>query len=282
MEMIFELQESDYQKIYSLVDGRKETKVLLLSVLAKNNAGKIFVDNVEKPKTALVWVMGNAFYFLGDCNNTNFINSLDELIDNTITPLSIKLVGANSSFETLIYDEDWHQTLINIFQKRNLIKHGDDCDYMFTFNQKSYLSTGEREIILPEGYVTKRISNDLINDDTYHPLRGDILDFWQSTDDFLGKGFGYCLLKDNKAIAVCFSAYVYEHYHEIAIRTYAKEERRKGFATVTARAYLDECLEKDLIPAWSTQNTNVVSHALAEKLGFEFHSKLPSIMFSFN
>jgi GNAT superfamily N-acetyltransferase len=280
--MLYELQRSDYNKIYPLVGGNEETKVLPVSVLSKNNLGKVFVDNAENPKTAIIWVLGNAFYFFGDSSNAYFINSLNEFIDRTIAPLSKELVGINSSFETLIYDESWNQALKRVFQNRSLTKQGDDCDYMFTFNCKSYLATKEREIILPKDYAIKKINNDCIVDDTYSPLRIDILDFWQSTDDFLEKGFGYFLLKNNKSIAVCFSAYVHEHWHEIAIRTYIQEERRKGFATATARAYLNECLKKGLIPAWSTQNTNVISHALAEKLGFEFHSKLPSIMFSLN
>ena len=281
--MIFELPQSDYNKIYPLVDGRKETKVLLLSVLSKNSPGKVFTDNLKDPKTALVWVIGNAFYFLGDSSNTNFIDSLNEFIDTTIAPQSIDLVGPDSYFETLIYDKDWQQKLNKVFQKRDLTKYGfDNCDYMFTFNRDSYFSTKERKITLPDGYVIEKISKDIITGNTGQTLREDILDFWGSINTFFEKGFGYCLIKKGQIIAPCFTAYVHEHYHEIAIRTYIKEERRKGFATVVARAYLDKCIENGLIPAWSTQHTNTASHALAEKLGFELHSKLPSIMFSFN
>ena len=280
--MILELQQEDYGKVYNLVDGRKETKVLLLSVLSNTNAGKVFVDNINAPKTALIWVLGNAFYFIGDSGNNEFLGSLNQFIDTTIAPLSRDLVSPNSQFETLIYRNDWQQVLDKLFSNRKLTKNSaTDCDYMFTFNKEHYLSSKKKQITMPDGYVIKIICNDTIAADTSQILREDILDFWESVDKFLQIRFGYCVIKNNSAVAICFSAYVHEHYHEIAIRTYVQEERRKGLATMVGRAYLDDCIENGLIPAWSTQHTNTVSHAVAEKLGLEFHSKLPSIMFPF-
>ena len=280
--LIFELQQADYKKVFSLVDGKKETKVLLLSVLSGNNAGRVFVDNINAPKTALIWVLGNVFYFLGDSGNNNFLGSINEFIDTTIATMSRNLVNPNAQFETLIYHNDWQQVLDKLFQNRKLTKNSvDDSDYMFTFNKEHYFSSKVKQITLPEGYVIKKVCNDTITTESTQILRKDILDFWESVDKFLQIGFGYCVIKDNKAVAICFSAYVHEHYHEIAIRTYVQEERRKGLATMVGRAYLDYCVENGLIPAWSTQHTNTVSHAVAEKLGFEFHSKLPSIMFPY-
>ncbi|MCL2286045.1 MAG: GNAT family N-acetyltransferase [Firmicutes bacterium] len=280
--MIFELQQADYKKVYPLVTGKHETKVLMLSVLSGNNAGKIFVDDINAPKTAFVWVIGNASFFVGDSGNAAFLGSLNDFIDTTIAPLSKELVGPNSYFETLVYDKGWLYALNKVFQQRDLAKYGtDNCDYMFTFNKERYLLSKERQIALPDGYVIEKISKDTITNDTSKILQKDIRGFWMSEDKFLKNGFGYCIIKDNKAVAVCFSAYVHEHYHEIAIRTYVQEERRKGLATIAARAYIDECIRNELTPAWSTQHTNTVSRTLAEKLGFEFYCKLPSIVFPF-
>ena len=279
--MIFELQQADYKKVYPLVTDKHETKVLMLSVLSGNNAGKVFVDDINAPKTALVWVIGNASYFIGDSGNAAFLGSLNDFIDTTIVPLSKELVGPNSYFETLVYEKDWLCALNKVFHQRDLAKYGtDNCDYMFTFNKDRYLFTKKQHIALPDGYVIEKISKDTIA--SSQTLQNDIWGFWKSEDKFLENGFGYCILKDNKPVAVCFSAYVHEHYHEIAIRTYVQEERRKGLATMVARSYLDACIKNRFTPAWSTQHTNTVSHALAEKLGFEFYCKLPSIMFPFN
>ena len=285
--MIYELQQADYKKVYALVDCKKETKVILLSVLSRNNAGKVFVDNIDEPKTAIIWVMGNAAYFQGDSSNTTFLGSINEFIDTTMAPLSRELVDPSSSFssnfETLIYDENWLHELNKTFKQRCLTKNSvDDCDYMFTFNKKHYFSTKEHQIALPDGYVIEKLSMDVIADEASQILSKDILCFWESIDKFIEKGFGYCITKENKAVAICFSAYVHEHYHELAIRTYIKEEHRKGLATMVGRAYLDDCIKNGQIPAWSTQNTNTTSHALAKKLGFEFYCKLPSIMFPFD
>lgn len=49
--MIVELPEDKYNNVKPLIQGRKDENVHLLGVIDRNNRGKIFVDNMDKPPT---------------------------------------------------------------------------------------------------------------------------------------------------------------------------------------------------------------------------------------
>ena len=55
---------------------------------------------------------------------------------------------------------------------------------------------------------------------------------------------------------------------EIGIET-KEPYRRKGYAALTAAAFVDDCLSKGLIPVWCCWDFREGSKELAEMLGFE-------------
>ena len=57
-------------------------------------------------------------------------------------------------------------------------------------------------------------------------------------------------------------------HYEIAVNTFEAEERKKGFATHCAMAFIDHCLENQFLPHWETDHKNLGSQKLAEKIGF--------------
>ena len=70
------LELKDFYRIQKNI-GFKGLSPEPISIIMKNNPGNIYVDNIIKPKTALIWSFGIAgFYLIGDNNNKNTNNDI--------------------------------------------------------------------------------------------------------------------------------------------------------------------------------------------------------------
>jgi hypothetical protein len=278
-KMIYELRENHYDKVRPLIKGKQDIHVHLLGVVDKNNRGKIYVDNIETPRTAIIWAIGCMYFIIGDNDNRDFNSSLNEYINKVLGPDSLSTCGG-THFAVTLHEDKWIETLEDAFMGRKHLHRG--LEYVYTFNSFKYENLDEWKSSVTQGYTVQRITRDIIDNDTENLISSDILgDFWISVDKFLEKGIGFCVLKGNKIISSCFSGYVSDHFHDIVIRTYGEENRRKGFATIAARAFVDYCVCNDLIPHWRTDELNKGSIATADKCGFELYKKYRLYVFPF-
>ena len=92
--------------------------------------------------------------------------------------------------------------------------------------------------------------------------------FWSSSKEFLGKGKGYCLLKDGEVAAVAFSAAVSHKQIDIGIET-TEKYRRKGLAVVVAKEMVKYAVSIGKEPVWDCNVANEGSRKTAEKVGFQ-------------
>jgi GNAT acetyltransferase-like protein len=276
--MIYELNENEYYKVRPLIKGIQDMNICLNGIIDGNNQGKIWVDNLDEPKVAIVWAIGCTYFIIGDIENEGFNNSLDSYITNVIGPDCLNTYGG-THFVVTLHEDKWEDKLDNIFNHRNPYKQ---YEYCYIFNENMYKELTKVQDNLPYGYTVKRIEKDIISNDTENLIADDILDgFWSSVDKFLDKGIGFCILKDNKIISNCFSGYVSGNLCEIVIRTYEEENERKGFGTFVARTFIDYCISNRIIPHWSTTEDNIGSTSIAEKCGFEIYKKFITYCFPF-
>lgn len=94
--------------------------------------------------------------------------------------------------------------------------------------------------------------------------------FINITDDYSNNGIGYCCMYNDIIIGVASSNIFYNNGIEVNIKV-KEEYRRKGIATTLASLLILACLEENIKISWDAANLNSVS--LAQKLGFEYHSK---------
>ena len=81
--MIEELIQDEYYKIENLIRSNKFPEAA--SVILKNNPGWVFVDNIDNPKTALIFCKGmGSFYLVGNYNNVQFKNELLSFIEGVL------------------------------------------------------------------------------------------------------------------------------------------------------------------------------------------------------
>jgi hypothetical protein len=223
----------------------------VFAAIEGNSISRIIVDNKEQPTAALI-AMGWCFLG-GNEKNAGFNRGLRDLFATEIMP---ELDDGN--FMVYSFSDEWKHVLdemLKDYKVRRIDRTVLDLDPEL-FRERH---GGWRER-MPAGYHIRRVDSQLADG-----LPG-IGSSWGSVDNFLAKGFGFCVMKDDKVISRCSTVHVGGGRTETAIET-DKEYRRQGFGTLAACAYIEHCLENELLPEWGCFY-NEASGLIAEKLGF--------------
>lgn len=262
--MIYELDPGHFEKARPVFAGLD--RVAIGSILAGTTPARIFVDDLDRPQRAFIW---NAFrygFLAGDPHDEQFNTELINFLRESLFP-----EARNSSDPTLVLYPDsntWNDVFDNLLRVESSFKAARK---LFHFER---LAFGRRIVPdIPPGFRLQRIDEAFLNG-SGKDLSGFIRLFWNSIPDFLAQGFGFCLLHGNRLASTCCAAFVSGGKAEIDIST-EREYQRRGFAMLTAGAFIEHCLRSGLEPAWECWDTNTPSTQLAEKLGFEHNSDCP-------
>lgn len=93
---------------------------------------------------------------------------------------------------------------------------------------------------------------------------------FESVEDFIGRGIGFYMQKDDKVVGVAYSSLVCSNAIEISIIV-EPDYYRQGIATALSCQLLKWCIEHHLAPHWDAANEE--SCKLAEKLGYQPEGK---------
>ena len=237
--MIYEL--TDTSKVAGLFEGWEET--LIYSCLQKV-MGKIYVTDLESPKSAMAFVGCFAFY-AGEPNK--------ELVSNKPAGFII-MTPQNKAWEACIEE---------CFPKaKKVTRYAIKKDTKF---DTDFLRNIIKE--LPDGYELKEIDEKIYDMCLPDPVTRDFVSSFGSKEKYLELGRGMVILKSGRIVAGASSYTRYREGIEIEVDT-VESERKKGLATIVSAALILRCLDERLYPSWDAQNMNSVH--LAEKLGYEF------------
>lgn len=237
--MIYEIDDTN--KVKHLFDGWNET--LIFSCLQKV-MGKIYVTELENPKSAFAYVGCFGFY-AGVPEKELVLNKPDGFV--IMTP-------QNEAWEHLIeecFPKAKRSTRYAI--KKNTI-----------FNEKELRKNVS---MLPDGYELKKIDADIYEQCLNSPFTADFVSSFEGKEQYLSLGRGMVITKDNIIVSGASSYTRYPEGIEIEVDT-VPDERRKHLATIVCSALILNCIEEGLYPSWDAQNMNSVR--LAEKLGYEY------------
>ncbi|WP_432665248.1 GNAT family N-acetyltransferase [Wukongibacter baidiensis] len=261
--MIYELSKDRYYSIHSLLDNTMDN-IEIKAVIDGINPGWIFVDRVESPRNAMIWSRGiQGFYFVGESNNTQFNNYINDFIDKEIEPRAIK-EGLNR-FEFSGETGKWDPVLEEMFKNRELSK---SRQYIYKLESAVWDFDDRRK--LDEGFILREFNEEMFNDPNIKNLEflsSEIERWWDSYEDYLEKSFGYCIIAEDKVVNYCLCNFVHEDTHTMGIET-QKDFRRKGLSQATTEAFVENCIRNNLKPYWECMESNLASRSLAEKLGF--------------
>ncbi len=239
--MLYELD--DTSKVEKLFEG--EVDSLVISCLQGMMDSRIYVTDLEHPKSAMAYLADFAF----------FAGEPDRALATEGRPRSfVILVPPNEAWAKLIEDcfpkaEKWTRYAIR-----------KDTDFDRTHLEQLAAS-------LPAGYAMGRIDGDLYDRCLAEPLFADGVCHFGSKAAYLEQGRGFAVVKDGAPVSMASSYTVYREGIEIEIDT-LEPERRTGLATAVGARLILSCLEDGLYPSWDAANMDSVR--LAQKLGYEF------------
>ena len=237
--MLFELENT--LKIKALFTGWEET--MIFSCLQKI-MGKIYVTDLENPKSAFAFVGCFGFY----AGKTDM-----EIVRKKPEGFTI-MVPQNKEWAQLI--EECYPSAKRV--TRYAIKKDTIFDKIKLQNEISKL---------PIGYEIHKLDADIYDQCLKNPVMVDFVSAFESKEKYLQIGRGMVILKDGQIVSGASSYTRYKEGIEIEVDT-IEAERRKHLATIACSALILNCLEEGLYPSWDAQNINSVR--LAEKLGYEF------------
>lgn len=237
--MVYELK--DTKKAEPIFAGWEET---LIYSCVQQVMGKIFVTDLEHPRSACAFVGCFAFY-AGEVNEELVRNKPDGFV--IMTP----------------QNEEWAEMIEKCFpDAKKVTRYAIRKDTRFDVNKLQDMVK-----MLPEGYELKPIDATLYDKCLESPATADFVFSFESKDKYLEYGRGMVILKDGEIVAGASSYTRYKEGIEIEVDT-MEAERRKHLATVACSALILNCLKEGLYPSWDAQNKNSVH--LAEKLGYEY------------
>jgi len=179
-------------------------------------------------------------------------------------PSAHKYIEQLSAPKAMIFSsEGWEGMMREIQHGRLIIMPR----YAFTSEKLDIAHLHQLKSQIPDGYrleqmeikLAQQLASERSQFASNHMVNFD------SPEDFVARGFGFCLLKNDEIVSVATTFAICSKGIEIQINT--RENRRgKGLATVVAAQLLIYSLMKNLDPNWDAGNK--VSVGLAKKLGY--------------
>ena len=263
---MIQLERDEYQRVRPLA-GQLHLSLALDAMAVGNSPALVWVDDRAQPSAAYVWDKAHCHFLLGDASTPAFARTVRELVRQEIAP---QMLAHGKAFLKVYYSSaDWEEQIGAVYETAELLRRER------VFYALDQVAKPEWRASIPSGFSVRQIDSELLATDRLRGieiLRNEIQTGWYSVEDFLHTGFGYCLLRENEIVTWCTAEYVSAGKCGIGIET-AVEHMRRGFATITASAFVEHALERGLRPHWDSWKMNLPSVAVAHKVGFRLISE---------
>jgi hypothetical protein len=258
---MFCLEPSDLPRLCRLANQPHLT--LALDAIAAGNTPAIaWVDNANQPRAAYLWDKAHCHFFVGDPVSSTFVQAVRELVRLGVAP---KAVAQGKTFLKIFTSSiAWDLQIASIFEAVELVRRER------VFLVLEGLLRPNWRAAIPAGFVVRQIDAELLACDGLRGidvLREEIATGWHSQQDFLRAGFGFCLLGDDAIVTWCTAEYSSAGKCGVGVET-AVEHMRRGYATLTASAFVEHAAGLGITPYWDSWKANLPSVAVARKVGF--------------
>jgi len=247
------LPAGQFHRVLPLIEHSemKGCRAKWYSVLESRQRGAIFVDHTADPRMALVCGhQTRVYYGFGEANPERLRRFAPELLAEHLTEGSCSLFATSPA---------WRDTLDQLFATRY-------ARIAFDFRPSAGCLPSDREEPLPAGFELRPV--DAATAETMSEwMRDYFARLWGSIDAFLEQQIGFCMTFENGVVSLCAPTVIGGGEAETQVWT-ADEFRNRGLARRTAAAFIRQCLARGLKPGWTTDVENLVSRALAPKVGF--------------
>ncbi len=258
---MYELQQTQFEATRNLFAPLCH-HLAIESILAGQTPGRIFVDDIERPRTAVAWFKRRV-YLAGNRTNDRINVALNRLFTDVYYP-EMQMTGLAQSAFTLVYTPGWERAMNVVLAGKDPMRGQWLCYRLDPGKQ-------EWKVRIPKEFKLRWVDAALLADSSLTNLdyvTNEMLSERPSIEDFLQKSFGTCVLLENEIVGWCMTEYNTGTRCELGIET-APHVQGKGLATATASATMREAARRGYTEiGWLSAGDNKPSQALARKLGF--------------
>ena len=231
------LSESSYDKVIKAISPLSPGAVYPLSVAGKIQSGDVYVSE----SSFFIWHYCGFASLTGGCT----AKEADEIYEMM-----------KSGKRRLVLFSDDEKTVSLFSGKPDIVT---ERRFFYKFDPERFA-----EYPLPDGTGICALTSGNIGD-----ITGRITPAfsWESSDEFLRKGKGFCVTDCGKILSWAFSAAVSGAQVDIGVET-DENYRGKGLVSAAASAMIKHILSEGKEPVWACHSENAASRRTAEKLGF--------------
>lgn len=225
--------------------------------------GDLWVEDVEIPEIVIAhsYCVGG-FSILGHTEQSGIQKLYDFLTQELFGWLK---QNGMDYFEFSVEDSDVEQKLLEMF-------HDQDIDSEVEYSYR-IMDTMNR-MQAPDSYHILPINQafiDMMLDGVYsntQMVNEKILTSWFSYQEFLTRSLGYAVLHKNRIVSVIVGT---ARFHDVIAINIETEEPHweRGLAKLLTGYFVNECMNRGLVPQWDCVESNPVSMHTAESCGFE-------------
>ena len=262
--MLIELKSNEFEGVRPLFQGF-DYSLSIHAAMEGNNPGRIFVDDVNHPSTALALTV-EGYLLTGDDGNRETNEALRRLFKERIFTGEV-FVNGNRSMSLAVHPETWEAKLpelIPTYEVEKLDRYHYLC-HALKFDWRANL---------PADYTVRRVDRALLDDAqvVFPEAMREWMNFdevWATKENFLSKGVSFAVLHEGEVVAWCTPDCVAGDRIDVGIMT-LRTYRRRGLATIAVAATVEHCLNSGFSAVgWHCNADNIGSWKTAEKVGFE-------------
>lgn len=259
---MIELSIEEYANVLPLLKNLTYEPVFAYSVIDQNQSGKVFVDSRVNPTCTLIINSYGQYFLARSRDNECFMNDVVGFLLND--------QNHSNYYDLYTSTPDLLFQISERLAGKTVLLHRSS--FTFDLSRFQLLKTFDA---LPEQFVLEQM-DDMLFDKYKKEMDSSYDSLWSSAQQFVDRGFGYCILKDDHFASVCNSFFVGRGYADLDIVT-VEEYRNQGLATATGTAFIEHCLNQNLLPNYNCDAGNQRSIQLATKLGFVKNNNYPML-----
>lgn len=244
------LPNQDVDRVRHLFDA-DHLSFVVDAIRGGNSPARVWVDSILAPRAALIWDESHSVYLAGALDRAE---EWRDLVDREIGSVGqgvLKAYVTDDAAETVFAGYP--------FQRRERVLYRGDRPVIADWRHR-----------LPAGFEVSMIDDRLTEPDSLAnaaDVVAEIESCWTSLDSFRRNGFGFIAHDAQAIVCWCTAEFVSDRTCGVGIET-VPAHRGRGFATLTASAFMEHCAKWAITPHWDAWRSNVPSVAVAEKVGF--------------
>lgn len=254
--------------------------MMFAGVVVGNNAGRVWVDNLENPASAIVWSDGlQCFQFMGSKTNQVFYKKLNTFIENTI--ISFLKEKKLDFFEFSADLEELYPLIYNALSGREI---KENWQHVYKSNANPL---GNNKVTIPKPYCLHQIDRSFLSSISNEKMVSNpeflinyIEQFWGSVENFLNLGYCYGAINEGKIVSFGITSFLYDKTFSIGVET-LEQHRRKGLASTLVNILLIELYSKGYNVWWDCMDSNIASQKTAQSTGLILDHKYKVCWFNF-